>query len=271
MDQTSEANSPINNTTPKNSDETRQCTKCKARVPVADPRKWCANCREKARLMCARRAQRKHVLMEAQNGQEHGDVLRGLKRKLEDHADATQQEKKRPKPSHVSGEIKRKADGEVKKKKKTKQGIKEVEYQTASEMYTKLSHHAKTENYFFNGHFSIIANPETDNNQRVRLVAKDLRKVANISFEGRSISATTSKSTFCATFQCTCLGQATKPAATLYTRDPNAIGVSSLGSDVHKQTDNVQRCKGTIRIMSEENSSHPLGIAGQKITVTVEH
>ncbi|KAG6860143.1 hypothetical protein C0995_015248 [Termitomyces sp. Mi166 len=250
----------------KNSEETRPCTKCKASIiSVTDSRKWCANCREKARLRSAQRAQQKRVLLETQDGQDDGNVLRELKRKMEGHADATQQEKKRLKTSHVSGDIKRKVDGEVKNKKvllslfsalnaytmvQTKPGNR-YEYQTASEMYNKLHTFSKTKKYLFSGHYSIIADPEIDHNQRVKLVAKDLRKIAKIPFD--------------------CLGQGTKSVATLYSRDSNAIASSPLGSPVDRQADSVPRCKGIIKVMSQDDSSHPLGIAGQKITVTIEH
>lgn len=60
---------------------------------------------------------------------------------------------------------------------------KQVEYQTPAEMYHKLNTCSKTKKYLFNGRSSIIANPEIDNNQRVIIVAKDLRKIVNVPFE----------------------------------------------------------------------------------------
>ncbi|KAG6878363.1 hypothetical protein C0992_008259 [Termitomyces sp. T32_za158] len=214
--------------------------------------------------------QRKRASLLAQYGQDNGMMSPELKRKLENRADATLQGKKRPRTSGDFGERENTTDSGTKtKKKKLKE---QVEYQTSAEMYNKLNICSKTKKYLFNGRFSIIANPEIDNNKRVTIVAKDLRKLGNVPFEGTSIKSFVGEDIFGATFQCSCLDPGTrKPVATLYNRNPNEIAFSPAGFVVHTPTNDIPRCKGTIKVISQDDDSHPLGIAGQKITIIVEH
>lgn len=113
------ASPSMNSSNPQNQNPEgpRRCSKCKALVPIMDPYKRCADCREKNRLLSAQYMQRKRALLLAQREQENGNVFAEMKRKLGDRAEVMQQETKRPKMVHVSGEVVSTVNGESENKK----------------------------------------------------------------------------------------------------------------------------------------------------------
>ncbi|KAG6917634.1 hypothetical protein DXG01_001741 [Tephrocybe rancida] len=263
------------------SEETRACSRCRnGRIPVTDTRKMCSECRERNRIYSQRSQNR--ALATIQDQQNNGKEILTAKRKTEDSEEAVHGTKKRVKKVHTASNQSPAENGGNAKEKAKKAPINRsygVEYLTAEQLYTTLTASSKSKKYNFRGHFAIVANPKTDHLARVRLVAKDLRKIADIPFESISITSSANEDEFRATFQCTCLGRGTtKPVASLVWPQPGVFASNPPGHPNTKHRDDAPngttpavQCKGRINVIAEADMSHPVGIVGQRITITVEH
>lgn len=124
-----------------------------------------------------------------------------------------------------------------------------VEFQTSAELYALLkvsisSSKPDQKSQFrlqFSGHYSIVANPVINNRERARLVVKDLRDVAGLSFVKASTTSTGRKrGKVSLKYACACLPP------------PD--------------------CSGAVIVRVEGDDSHPIeAIKGQKIWVEINH
>ncbi|KAG5650866.1 hypothetical protein H0H81_010726 [Sphagnurus paluster] len=139
-------------------------------------------------------------------------------------------------------------------------------------MYRALKSISKSKRPRFQGCFSVVAKKDADHMTRAKLVVDELRKIAKISFEhSKPINPIvgTSKS-YHISFNCTCL--ASRPPKHIAATQPQG-DLSSWAGLQTKTTDPElsTRCKGKVMVAAESDTSHFLGIPGQKIIVTIEH
>lgn len=164
----------------------------------------------------------------------------------------------------------------------------EREYRTATEMYyvlkqlclrqLQLRYVRGFKGLRFRGCYSIVSTTGMDESVRAKLVTKDLRKIAKISFKRKQRSTGPGK----LTFKCKCYrdiqldvhnspslnerllhNQSSAGTARKGRQDESAVGAPSGHA--------VAPCGGLVTICVENDQSHFLGIPGQKITVIVQH
>ncbi|KAF9021749.1 hypothetical protein BDZ89DRAFT_1163561 [Hymenopellis radicata] len=121
--------------------------------------------------------------------------------------------------------------------------------------------------------FSVVFDPEINNQQRTRLVSKRLAKEAKLKFDYHEniFTGKNTSNTHTRVFRCTCKDNLPQiHSAPKLERKP-----SDLSGWIKKKGKNLEnddgRCAGRIAVIAEKDTSHVLGIEGQRIIVKVDH
>ncbi|KAK0442525.1 uncharacterized protein EV420DRAFT_1578444 [Desarmillaria tabescens] len=113
---------------------------------------------------------------------------------------------------------------------------------------------------------SIISIASINDQKRTKLVSKDLLSFAELKFDRfeNVFNGTHLPGTYRRIFKCKCQSKEQKP---LKRR------ASDLSSWVVSSKSKLPEgpCSGRITVVTEDDNSHPLGIPGRKVTVTVNH
>ncbi|GLB43063.1 hypothetical protein LshimejAT787_1205120 [Lyophyllum shimeji] len=241
----------------------------------------CERCREYFRLYGARRAEKLKLAALGTSGagiEPLGEA--NGKRKAENEPDVLQRMKKRFKQSHAAV-----SPAPARKDIEHRPRVLEVkhdntEYQTATEMYKAMKALSTSTKLQFRGSFSIVAKADTDNITRARLVVRELRKIARIPFEHDKPMNPVSGESYRVSFKCTCLAPsvpkpfATNPIPEVTSTVMTANGLKRKQSDLtlwagvkpkHVDLSNGTNCSGKVVIVAEDDTSHFLGILGQKL------
>ncbi|EDR02320.1 uncharacterized protein LACBIDRAFT_309727 [Laccaria bicolor S238N-H82] len=261
----------------------KPCTRCKKVISSWERFKQCHHCRELRRQQDARRAERR---MQRDDGSAM-DVDNDMRRK--ENVDPVR------KPAvalkDLQGEEKERALAMMKNRIKSTISVpfppprvestipRYREYQSATQLYAALKSSilVSPSNLKFRATHSIVASIIIDNALRAELVAKDLRKIAGLSFAHRTPLPRHSSSTNTRQleFLCTCLGYITAPENKLKSqtglKDWIQLKSSRPSSAVNEETLIRKECSGTVLITVEDDRSHPLGLLGQRIAVRVKH
>ncbi|KAK0464093.1 hypothetical protein IW261DRAFT_1524702 [Armillaria novae-zelandiae] len=200
-----------------------------------------------------------------------------LAKKREYQRRASQRKKERMGIVENAG-LKRKAEDEVldakTKKKRVRQILQEVQVSESWETTTKASGGAfvviKDQPKLANACHSVISVLSINHKKRTKLVSKDLLSFAGLKFD-RNENIFNGKhlpGTYTCIFKCKC--QSKEPsqeqeALRRRTSDLSSWVVSS------RSKSSEGPCSGRITVVTEDDDCHPLGISGQKITVTVMH
>ncbi|KAH7870199.1 uncharacterized protein C8R40DRAFT_1073461 [Lentinula edodes] len=142
-----------------------------------------------------------------------------------------------------------------------------TEFQTAAEMYKRLkSLLRKNARLNYQACHSIVADPECSHGKRATLVARDIQKAADVSFNHKvTITAPLQSRTFYTLrFRCTCAY--CSPAQRDELPVMNQVNVS--GGDT---MENLPSCQGEVEVTVMEDLRHPLGIVGQQIRIQIRH
>ncbi|KAK0499177.1 hypothetical protein EDD18DRAFT_1155781 [Armillaria luteobubalina] len=243
----------ISSDAPQISTDARYCSSCKKPMPDDAIYKSCSSCLAKKREYQRRSNQRKKERM--------GIVENaGLKRKAEDEALDAKTRKKRVR--QILREVQVSESREITAKESGGAFV----VQAASDLYKLI----KAQPKLANACHSIISIPSINNQKRTKLVSKDLLSFAGLKFDqyenifnGKHLPGTYTR-----IFKCKC--QSKEPS-----QEPEALKrrTSDLSSWVvsSKSKSPEGSCSGRITVVAEDDNSHPLGISGQKITVTVMH
>ncbi|KAK0463318.1 hypothetical protein IW261DRAFT_1526515, partial [Armillaria novae-zelandiae] len=157
------------------------------------------------------------------------------------------------------------------KKKRVRQILQEVQVSESWETTTKASGGAfvviKDQPKLANACHSVISVLSINHKKRTKLVSKDLLSFAGLKFEYAN-HLFIFPGTYTCIFKCKC--QSKEPsqeqeALRRRTSDLSSWVVSS------RSKSSEGPCSGRITVVTEDDDCHPLGISGQKITVTVMH
>ncbi|KAL0573010.1 hypothetical protein V5O48_008956 [Marasmius crinis-equi] len=282
----------------------RKCKGTGCSAIVIAPNATCLSCRAK------RKAKRQEDAFKNATNTEIVRMVVGedgkVKRKREDGAtsDATTKRKK------VQGIA---LDGENKRKSKPFVELKPGEmneFQNELEMVKQLKKVAKRPTTFY-ACYSIVADPSVPYRKQATVVARNIKKSANISFNHKDVLQTETTSTsFSNIYRCTChlkAGPSKKKALTswlsssqekkgngapvqedvtmagpiaypLMMAAPLVPSVADIrnklagsGTSSVVQDAPLTPCSGRIEVTAEEDRSHPLGILGQRIVVRIHH
>ncbi|KAF8810849.1 hypothetical protein BYT27DRAFT_7161397 [Phlegmacium glaucopus] len=160
------------------------------------------------------------------------------------------------------------------------------DYQTASSLYDALKSKALssypasnegTQFLQFHGSHTIVAVSSINNTKRIYLVAKDLRKIARLSFElGDAMVLPDPSAPGSATlsYPCNCLGhtRAVAPPGPQKSNGPGFLVRWARAGFASTASQAVPRmCGGKVNVTVLDDNTHPLNILGQQIIVCVEH
>ncbi|KAI3609351.1 hypothetical protein WG66_010626 [Moniliophthora roreri] len=112
----------------------------------------------------------------------------------------------------------------------------------------------------FNGSYTIVKDPRISNVERAMIVAKELRMHGGIMFDYESPLLTSTSEKGKVVFRCLC-------GSPIHISKPTPTLPVAQGEEIESETE----CGGTIQITVSSDSSHPLGIEGQRVDVRVWH
>ncbi|KAK0479200.1 hypothetical protein IW261DRAFT_1593772 [Armillaria novae-zelandiae] len=243
----------ISSDAPQISTGGRYCASCKK--PMSDDviYKSCSPCLAKKREYQRRAIQRKKERMGLVENA-------GMKRKAEDEVLDAKTKKKRVR------QILREVQVSESRETTTKASGGAIVVQTASDLYKLIKDQPK----LANACHSVISVPSINHKKRTKLVSKDLLSFAGLKFD-RNENIFNGKhlpGTYTRIFKCKC--QSKEPSQDQETLKRRTSDLSSwVVSSKSKSSESP--CSGRITVIAEDDNSHPLGISGQKITVTVMH
>ncbi|PPQ78769.1 hypothetical protein CVT25_010642 [Psilocybe cyanescens] len=164
------------------------------------------------------------------------------------------------------------------------------EYQTATALYeslkkrvAKASANTDTSKFLqFHAFHAIVAIGTIDNQKRLELVAKDLRKICRVLFDHHNPTKLYNFETMgrIATYTCRCLGNlvipdAPPPASSKASKkgaQGDLIKQARLARSVEASALTVPRiCGGKVKITIVDDGRHPINIPGQRISISIEH
>ncbi|KAJ7269629.1 hypothetical protein C8J57DRAFT_1508786 [Mycena rebaudengoi] len=124
----------------------------------------------------------------------------------------------------------------------------------------------------YQGTYSIIADPDTDNKARARRVARDLKECTTLDFvlEDRLKSVRSSGASKAYTIWYKCMCGAASTGLKRRPSDLSAWLMNKKNPDV-SMGEGPSDCAGRVEISAEDDVSHRLGILGQRVKVTVNH
>ncbi|KAF7326009.1 hypothetical protein MKEN_00451800 [Mycena kentingensis (nom. inval.)] len=134
--------------------------------------------------------------------------------------------------------------------------------------------------YTFSGTFALVADPKTDNERRVKLVAREIKREAALQYEiatAKTHLSSKSHQRFTMILPCTChthrIFSKTKSRDILsYFESKTKKNKGDAGMQVvSTTTDPGLACTGTTTISAEDDRSHPLGWLGQRVKVSIQH
>ncbi|KAK2467543.1 hypothetical protein APHAL10511_000398 [Amanita phalloides] len=230
----------------------KDCNNCKRKntIPVDDHRVTCSLCREKARKYRKRNTEMRERA-----------ALGSLTVQKPENSGLDFRPSNKPK----------------------KRKIVRIEYQTADGLYEALRNvMASSCMPEFHGRFSIIMDHTISHLGRARLVANGLRAFAHYPMSPSSKSVMNNDSGAGVEFLCKCLApdsntklQPTRPQASLHSSGVACASDQSQADGVKLaealQASFTRECKGSIRVKVVPDPSHPLGIAGQRISIDIIH
>ncbi|KAJ7735812.1 hypothetical protein B0H16DRAFT_128757 [Mycena metata] len=109
----------------------------------------------------------------------------------------------------------------------------------------------------FHGTYAIIAQPEINNKERTKLVARDLKDNTNLLLDhDKKLMSTTQPHTRIYTCKCS--------------SKPSGSDISAYFGSKNKALTKSE-CHGTVEIRAEDDKSHPLGWLGQRVKVIITH
>ncbi|KAF8915105.1 hypothetical protein CPB85DRAFT_1560562 [Mucidula mucida] len=121
--------------------------------------------------------------------------------------------------------------------------------------------------------FSVVSDPEINNQQRTRQVSKRLSKEAKLKFDYHE-NIFTGKHTsnrYTRVFRCTCKDNLPQSnSVPKLERRPSDLSDWIKKKGKNRENDDG-RCAGRITVIAEKDTSHVLGIEGQRIIVKVDH
>ncbi|KAJ7032011.1 hypothetical protein C8F04DRAFT_1262391 [Mycena alexandri] len=117
----------------------------------------------------------------------------------------------------------------------------------------------------FHGTYAIIAQPEINNKERAKLVARDLKDNTTLLFDhDKKLSSSIHPGVgYTLTYVCKC-------SAPKHTGSDISAYFGSKNK-VSSHNPPKAECHGTIEIGAEDDKSHPLGWLGQRVKVTITH
>ncbi|KAK0224301.1 hypothetical protein IW262DRAFT_1548813 [Armillaria fumosa] len=231
----------------------RCCASCKKPMPDDAIYKSCSPCLAKKREYQRHANQRKKERM--------GIVENaGLKRKAEDEVLDAKTKKQRVR------QILREVQVSESRETATKESGGAFVVQSASDLYKLI----KAQPKLANACHSIISVSSINHQKRTKLVSEDLLSFSGLKFDryenifnGKHLPGTYTR-----IFKCKCQSKDSS-------QEPEALKrrTSDLSSWVvsSKSKSPEGSCSGRITVIAEDDNSHPLGISGQRITVTVMH
>ncbi|KAK0460430.1 uncharacterized protein EV420DRAFT_1532126 [Desarmillaria tabescens] len=241
---------------PQISASSRFCASCKKPMPNDALYKSCELCLTKKREYQRRRAtERKKQIMAIK------DVV-GMKRKAEDVVLDANAKKKRVRQILREVQVTDSVQDPVVSKGVSGTFV----VQTASDLYKLV----KAQPKLVKACHSIISVESIDHQKRTKLVSKDLLSFAGLRFDRfeNIFNGIHLPGTYTRIFKCKC--QSKEPSKE---QEPLKRRASDLSSWVvsSKSKSPEGPCSGRITVVAEDDNSHPLGIPGQKVTVTVNH
>ncbi|SJL13254.1 uncharacterized protein ARMOST_16693 [Armillaria ostoyae] len=243
----------ISSDAPQISTGSRYCASCKKPMPDDAIYKSCSPCLAKKREYQRRASQRKKERMGI------AEIV-GLKRKAEDEVLGASAKKKRVR------QILREVQVSESRETTPKASGGAFVVQTASDLYKLI----KAQPKLVDACHSVISVSSINHQKRTKLVSKDLLSFAGLKFD-RSENIFNGKhppGTYTRIFKCKCQLKESSQE-----QEPLKRRTSDLSSWVvsSKSKSSEGPCSGRITVVAEDDNSHPLGISGQKITVTVMH
>jgi len=138
----------------------------------------------------------------------------------------------------------------------------------------------------FRGRFSIVMDLNIGHLSRAKTVVKELKTIAKYPVRAGSRSISNINSISEIKYSCACLANAdqpsssSKPHAAPLQNSHSSNGIlraeekaQANGTKLAEalQASFTRDCKGSVRITVEADSSHPVGVPGQRISIVVKH
>ncbi|KAF8344373.1 hypothetical protein F5887DRAFT_970829 [Amanita rubescens] len=162
-----------------------------------------------------------------------------------------------------------------------------TEYQTSDELYEALGDKVASGSMpEFRGRFSIVMDLNINHLNRAKNVVKELKTIAKYPLRSGSRSISNFDSFSKIKYSCSCLANADQPSSSSKQHAaPLQNSHSSNGilrADEKAQANGTKLaealqasftrdCKGSVRITVETDSSHPVGVPGQRISILIRH
>ncbi|KAJ7185783.1 hypothetical protein C8R46DRAFT_1342980 [Mycena filopes] len=131
----------------------------------------------------------------------------------------------------------------------------------------------------FHATYAIIADPAVDNEERTRVVARDLKGNTGLQFDPESKLMTDRRPhAHRVTYKCLCgaapLKRSGSDIASYFASSGSSKSKSKSISKPEKKSDEaaaLSQCHGSVEISAEDDRSHPLGWLGQRVKVSITH
>ncbi|EAU81568.2 hypothetical protein CC1G_02584 [Coprinopsis cinerea okayama7 len=156
-----------------------------------------------------------------------------------------------------------------------------TEFQNASALYRALNQavidaNSSSSLLRFRGYHSIIKTNDCDHLSRLDMVIRDIRGLTGVRFQREQQIPTTSTTTkSIKSFLCTCKGFKSTVSQTALAPPKKTSNLLKWARGVRKEQTSSEKvrieCHGVVSVIVESDNSHPCGIPGQRIIVSIEH